>query len=111
VSEGAPRWVIYVERRPSLRPIDRSGNFRTSLEQAKEVVATGAVVLLFPEGTRRTDGQLGPLRALVAQLALEAGVDVLPLYLDGPRSILPKGAFVPRGRKIQVRIGLPIEPA
>jgi long-chain acyl-CoA synthetase len=108
--EGSPLWVTYFEELTNLRPIDRSGNFRTSLEQAKEVVATGAVVLLFPEGTRRTDGQLGPFRPLVGKLALESGVDVLPLYLDGPRSILPKGAFVPRGRKIKVRIGLPIEP-
>jgi long-chain acyl-CoA synthetase len=107
--EGSPLWVTYFEELTNLRPIDRSGNFRTSLEQAKEVVATGAVVLLFPEGTRRTDGQLGPFRPLVGKLALESGVDVLPLYLDGPRSILPKGAFLPRGRKIKVRIGLPIE--
>ena len=92
----------------NLKPIDRKSGFRASLEQAKSVIEDGHLVLIFPEGTRRTDGILGEFKPLVGKLALETGVDVLPLYLDGTFDVLPKGAVVPKGRDVTVRIGAPI---
>ncbi len=106
--EGNRWWVAYFEQLTNLQPIDRSGSFRKSFNQAKAVIEAGNVVLLFPEGTRRTDGTLGAFKPMVGKLALETGVDVLPLYLDGTFDVLPKGATLPRGRKVTVRIGPPL---
>ena len=106
--EGNAWWVAYFEQLTNLKPIDRKSGFRASFEQAKTVVQDGHLVLIFPEGTRRTDGVLGEFKPLVGKLALETGVDVLPLYLDGTFDVLPKGAVVPRGRDVTVRIGAPI---
>ena len=106
--EGNSWWVSYFEQLTNLKPIDRKSGFRASFEQAKTVVEEGNLVLIFPEGTRRTDGLLGDFKPLVGKLALETGVDVLPLYLDGTFNILPKGAVVPKGRDVTVRIGAPI---
>ena len=100
--------VAYFEQLTNLQPVDRSGSFRKSLDEAKAVVQGGHVVLLFPEGTRRTDGSLGDFKPLVGKLALETNVDVLPIFLDGTFDVLPKGAVVPRGRSVTVRIGAPI---
>ncbi len=102
-------WVTYFEQLTNLAPIDRERGFRASLEQASQVVEEGHVVLLFPEGTRRTDGTLGEFKPLVGKLALQTGVDILPLHIAGTYDILPKGSFVPKGRKIEVRIGPPLE--
>lgn len=61
--------------------------------QAKEYLEKRCSVMFFPEGTRSRDGRVlrfakGPFR-----LAAEAGVDVLPLALDGTRGTLPKGGW------------------
>ena len=66
------------------------------------------MVLIFPEGTRRTDGLLGDFKPLVGKLALETGVDILPIYLGGTYDVLPKGSFLPKGRELSVRIGPPL---
>ena len=103
------KWVVaYFEQLTNLQPVDRSGSFRKSFEEARAVIDGGNVVLLFPEGTRRLDGTLGTFKPLVGKLALETGVDVLPIFLDGTFEVLPKGAIVPRSRAVTVRIGAPV---
>ncbi|MFT5681461.1 MAG: long-chain acyl-CoA synthetase [Myxococcota bacterium] len=106
--EGPRWWVAYFEQLTNLQPIDRKKGFRASFEQARSVVDGGNVVLLFPEGTRRTDGSIGDFKPLVGKLALESGVDILPVHLDGTFQILPKGAVLPKGRSVTVRIGPPL---
>ena len=103
------RWIVaYFEQLTNLEPLDRKAGFRASYEQAKRVVDDGKIVLIFPEGTRRPDGTLGEFLPLVGKLALECGIDILPVYLDGTFRVLPKGAVLPRGRSVTVRIGAPI---
>ena len=48
--------------------------------------APGRVVILFPEGTRSRDGQLGRFRSGAFRLAAEAGVPVIPVALAGTRA-------------------------
>ncbi|MCP4806557.1 MAG: AMP-binding protein [Proteobacteria bacterium] len=107
--EGNPWVVAYFEQLTNLRPIDRKRGFRASLNQASDVVREGHIVLIFPEGTRRTDGTIGEFKPLVARLALDTNVDILPMFLDGTFDAMPKGAVVPRSRDLSVRIGPPLE--
>ena len=109
--EGNKWWVAYWEQLTNLRPMDRHTNFRQNYEATRQVVEDGNVVLIFPEGTRRQDGSMGPFKPLVGKLALDTGVDVLPLHLDGTFDILPRDSMVPRGRKVTVRIGPPVTVA
>jgi long-chain acyl-CoA synthetase len=106
--QGNKWWVAYFEQLTNLAPLDRESGFRASLDQARAIVDDGHIVLLFPEGTRRTDGTLGDFKPLVGKLALEAEVDILPIWLEGTHNVLPKGSFFPRGRNVEVRIGPPI---
>jgi long-chain acyl-CoA synthetase len=95
----------YFENFTNLVPLSRTGSLRQSLRQAGEQLAQGKVVLLFPEGTRSPDGQLGEFKPLAAHLALQHGVDILPLWLGGTHAALPRGAAALRGRELSVRIG------
>ena len=106
--EGNKWWVAYFEQLTNLQPLDRKAGFRASFEQACDVVNNGHIVLLFPEGTRRQDGTIGDFKPLIGKLALETGVDLLPLHLDGTFEALPKGAVIPRSRSVTVRIGAPV---
>jgi 1-acyl-sn-glycerol-3-phosphate acyltransferase len=97
--------------------IDRTSGHSTRLRQTvaecAELIRTDHVRLIaFPEGTRSTTGELRlPFKRGSAFLAVALGVPIVPAYIDGARNALPKGAWVPRPRPIQVRFGRPIRPA
>ena len=100
------RWkVAYFEHLTNVTPLDRKAGFRTSLRQAIDVVNQGKIVLIFPEGTRQISGQLGEFKPLIGKIALDAGVDILPIHIEGAYDALPKGSALLKSRDIHVRIG------
>ena len=101
----------YVENLTNLKALDRKGGVRQGLRQAGEVIEAGKTVLVFPEGTRSPDGQIGEFKPLLGQLALSFDVDLLPLYLGGTHEAMPKGQTLPSRRGITARIGPPLEVA
>ncbi len=92
----------------NLVPIERRGGLKESLQTAVRTLSFGYHLLIFPEGTRSPDGQLQEFKPAIAFLSFAAGVDILPIYLEGTREAMPKGSFAPdprRRRKLVVRIG------
>jgi 1-acyl-sn-glycerol-3-phosphate acyltransferase len=92
--------------------IDRS-NRKAAIESLRtagdKIRREGAVVVMFPEGTRSSDGELLPFKKGAFVLALESGVPVIPIGISGSRSLMPKGSFLVRPGKMRVHIGAPIE--
>jgi long-chain acyl-CoA synthetase len=104
------RWrKAYFENLTNLVPMSRSGSLRQSLRQAGELLDGGKTVLIFPEGTRSSDGSIQEFKPAVGYLTLHHGIDVLPVYLGGTHMALPKGATVLRRRDVVARIGPPLE--
>ncbi len=64
-----------------------------SLEAAAEKIRNGASVLLFAEGTRSPDGNLQTFKRGAFNLAVNAGVSVVPLTINGSYNILPKNSL------------------
>lgn len=95
----------YFEKLTNLRPLDRGDNPREAMREASSLLERGHTVLLFPEGTRTSTGDMTAFRPAVAWLALKHGVDVLPVYCEGTYRSMPRGSFVPRNRNVAVRIG------
>ena len=80
------------------------------LREGRMWIARGASVAVFPEGTRSKDGEIHRFKAGAFTLAKEAGADILPVVLDGTKSLIgPKGLFDWRNR-ITIRV-LPPVPA
>ncbi|MGN2247979.1 lysophospholipid acyltransferase family protein [Frateuria sp. GZRR35] len=77
------------------------------LRAAVEVVRGGASVCAFPEGTR-SRGRVGPFKGGAFQLAIEAGVAVVPVAIEGSGRVLPPAGFHVRPGKIVVRFGSPL---
>ena len=50
-------------RRLNAHPVDRTGSDSAALRLALRLLETGRALLVFPEGTRGTEGRLGPARA------------------------------------------------
>jgi 1-acyl-sn-glycerol-3-phosphate acyltransferase len=67
---------------------------RQAMEELKRWLRRRVSVFFFPEGTRSRDGALGPFREGAFRLAIEAGVDVVPLAITGAGQGLPKHSFV-----------------
>jgi 1-acyl-sn-glycerol-3-phosphate acyltransferase len=91
--------------------IDR-GNARDAkrrLADAAERLRGAATFAAFPEGTRSKDGTVGAFKGGALQLAIEAGVPVLPVAIQGAGRVLPPTGFSVRPGEIVVRFGDPIE--
>ena len=86
-------------------PFSREGNIRPTIEHCAWLLDAGWSIVLFPEGTRSTSGDMAPFKAGAGLLAVEMGVPVVPVYLSGTREALPKGRIVPRRAAIAVRFG------
>jgi len=89
-------------------PFHRDGPISASLAYCGDVLDDGDSVLIFPEGTRSTNGQVLPFKSGIGLLARELGVPVVPIHMRGLHAILPKGRIWPRPGPIQIRIGQPL---
>jgi len=77
-----------------------------------EAIDAVATVVIFPEGTRSRDGSLGSLRPGAAIAALDSGVPLVPIRLDGTGNALPKSVRRVRWRpEVTLRFRAPIVPA
>lgn len=90
-------------------PFDRKLKGAESLTVCAELLKNdGNVLILFPEGTRTTTGELGRFRSGIGRLLAGTDLDVLPCYLRGGRKAWPKGTAVPRPFALHLRIGAPL---
>jgi 1-acyl-sn-glycerol-3-phosphate acyltransferase len=80
----------------------------TSLLRARQFLAGGQSLVIFPEGTRAKDGQIQRFKKGVGKLALATGAQVIPIWIDGTYAALPKGARWPRRQRITIRFGTPL---
>lgn len=71
----------------------------------------GVPVLLFPEGTRSSDGQVKPFKDGAFHLALKKKVPIIPIVLSGTSRVLPKQGFVLRDKvDCHVKVLEPVAP-
>jgi 1-acyl-sn-glycerol-3-phosphate acyltransferase len=72
-------------------PLDRGRGDNAALEQAKDVLRSGELFCIYPEGTRSLDGKLHKGHTGVARLALAMDVPVVPVAMIGTFEKKPKG--------------------
>ncbi|GIU97645.1 MAG: hypothetical protein KatS3mg013_1448 [Actinomycetota bacterium] len=92
--------------------IDRARGGAGAIEKARQLVRDGWSLVLFPEGTRSIDGHLQRFRHGAARLAIDLGVQLVPIAIIGAYQAMPKGRPWPRpGRPpVTVRYGRAIGP-
>jgi 1-acyl-sn-glycerol-3-phosphate acyltransferase len=92
-------------------PLDRSGGqaSEAALETGLRVLRRGAVLGIYPEGTRSPDGRLYRGKTGVARMALEAKVPVLPVAMIGTDKVQPIGKKIPHLGRVGVVIGEPLD--
>jgi 1-acyl-sn-glycerol-3-phosphate acyltransferase len=87
-------------------PFDRQLKGAESLTVCSKLLANeGNVLIIFPEGTRTTTGEMGRFRSGIGRLVVATDIPVIPCYLDGGIKALPKGKALPRPCKLRLSIG------
>lgn len=87
----------------------RGSDAMKSLEDAAKKIGTGASALLYAEGTRTLDGKLQPFKRGAFNLAVRAGVPVVPLTINGSYKLLPKRSIVVQPGEVELVLDAPIE--
>lgn len=68
----------------------------------------GVSVVFAPEGTRSSDGELLPFKKGAFVMAIETGIPILPVTIDGTRLSMPKGSLWARRADVAVTIHQPV---
>ena len=90
-------WNMSLNRYIRLKRGDRESVVRM-LGECRRTLAAGSSILMFPEGTRSSDGSLRAFKAGAFELALETQRPILPIVVEGTSRALPKRGFVLQGR-------------
>jgi len=94
--------------------IDRSNHVQAmkSLRAASEKMRSGLSVIIFPEGTRGPgDGTMLPWKRGGFVLALDAGIPIVPIAVEGSADVLGSRGWQVRSGAIDVVVGTPIPVA
>ncbi|WP_335931708.1 lysophospholipid acyltransferase family protein [Streptomyces sp. PTD5-9] len=94
-------------------PVDRSGTRgagEAAIKAGIEVIESGGLFGIYPEGTRSPDGRLyrGKPGGL-ARVALATGAPVIPVAMIDTEKIQPPGKVVPKLMRPGIRIGKPLD--
>jgi 1-acyl-sn-glycerol-3-phosphate acyltransferase len=92
-------------------PVDRSGGraSEAALHKGVEILKSGELLGIYPEGTRSPDGRLYRGKTGIARMALEAGVPVIPVAMINTFEIQPPGQVRPNIMQVGIRIGKPLD--
>jgi 1-acyl-sn-glycerol-3-phosphate acyltransferase len=115
------RWVIKKELlkipffgwalgRTGAVSIDRSDKARAvaTLRGGASKLRDGWSLLIYPEGTRTSDGNLQPFKKGAFMLAIQTGAPILPVTINGAFKLWPKHSLRLRSGRIAITIGDPI---
>ena len=97
-------WAMWAGKHITIDRADRANAMR-SLKRARDRIAAGISVVVFPEGTRSRDGTLLPFKKGGFLLAVQSGAAVVPVAINGSGALLPAGAWHLRQGTIEVIVG------
>ena len=77
-------------------------------KKMQRMARSGASLLVFPEASRTSDGQVKKFKGGIFLLAIEHGLPIVPVSLDGTRRVMPKGRLRVEPATVRVTVHAPI---
>lgn len=124
---GLPRRFVFIAKKSVFRypfigwhiaaqgyiSVDRSNRERSirSMEVAGERIRSGISVCVFPEGTRSADGSILPFKKGPFMVALQAGVPIIPVAIEGSLNVHAKRAWQVYPNTVRILLGPPVPTA
>ena len=82
-----------------------------SIKEAGSRMKNGVSVMIFPEGTRSRDGKIRPFKKGGFIMAVDSGVPIVPVIMQGTRSIMEKSSLKINTGEVTMNIATPIATA
>jgi long-chain acyl-CoA synthetase len=104
-------WQRFLARKNNIILMDINKDIRLSIQKMAEVLRKGKNLIIFPEGTRSTNGKLGDFKKTFAILSSELDIPIIPVAINGAFNIFPTGAKFPKlFGKVSVEFLNPVYP-
>ena len=92
-------------------PSGRSGRTTALMTAARDRIARGLSILVFPEAHRTLDGHVQPFKHGVFYMARDAGAPVVPIAVHGAYEVNHKGTWLFTRGPVTVWVGPQVETA
>jgi 1-acyl-sn-glycerol-3-phosphate acyltransferase len=103
--------AVLIERAPSGARATPAQT-RVSFDRLTAAMTGGGSLIVFPEGTRSLNGEIGTFKSGLFHLArARPDAEIVPVYLENLNRILPKGEALPVPMLSRVVFGVPVETA
>lgn len=86
----------YLAARNNIIIVDLNYDLKQSIQTLAEVLLQNKKLIIFPEGTRTLNGELGHFKRTFAILSRELNVPIVPVAIDGAFRAMPKGKYFAR---------------
>lgn len=93
--------MVFIDRRDRSRALKHMDRMTRKLRE-------GCCFVTFPEGSRSRDSRVQPFKSGALLSALEAGVPVVPMAIEGADRVLAPGSLDLRSGRVRVAVGPPI---
>lgn len=97
--------IGWMFRHSYVMAVNREAASSSSLRLAADRLKQGFLVGIFPEGTRSSDGQIGPLKPGFIALIRKGNVPVIPVGIAGTGAAWPRDAWLARPKPCRVVFG------
>ncbi|MDP6693732.1 MAG: lysophospholipid acyltransferase family protein [Phycisphaerales bacterium] len=88
--------------------IERIGSPLRSIRTMSSLIKQGWSIVLYPEGTRSETDDIAEFKPGLAVIAKLAKCQVVPVFVTGGRTVLPKATYVPRSGSMRISFGEPL---
>lgn len=84
---------------------------RDTIIKAKKEIVGGISMMMFPEGSRSKDGKMQPFRRGAYRVAMDMGLPIVPITINGPFDVLRVKSMKLNPGKLELIIHKPIPTA
>ncbi|MBI5746907.1 MAG: 1-acyl-sn-glycerol-3-phosphate acyltransferase [Nitrospirae bacterium] len=99
-------WIL---KRLGTFPVKRGSIDRWAISEATKRLRDGRVIVIYPEGARSKDGRLSDPKRGIGMLVALSGAMVIPSFIMGTDSVLPRGARRIRLNPVRLYLGNPLD--
>ncbi len=101
-------FMIYLRGAIAIKRENAKAAMERVIREGSKVLARGESVNVFPEGTRSKDGEIHRFKSGAFALAKSAGVDIIPVVLDGTKGSFTSHNMVNWRNKIKIKVLPPV---
>ena len=111
--EHSPLKVVYFPSciNQTMGQSKHGGKIHDLVDEVIQLMAKAGYEVIFPEGTRTTDGHLNEFRPTFAILSMALGIPVVPVCIKGAFEAMPKHSKWPSRLPVAVEYLPPVSPS